>query len=71
MEPHITEEVVAALYAPSGGIVCPFHMTIAFAENAYENGVEFFFHTKVHFVKKEEDRFSNIVPLRCTKSSHV
>ena len=58
MEPHISEEVVAALYAPSGGIVCPFNMTIALAENAYENGVAFYFHTKVLFVKKEEERFT-------------
>ncbi len=46
-EPNISEEVVAALYAPTGGIVCPFGMTIAFAENACENGVEFRFDTEV------------------------
>lgn len=34
MEPNVTDEVVAALYAPTGGIVCPFGMTIAMAENA-------------------------------------
>ena len=71
MEPHITEEVVAALYAPTGGIVCPFHMTIAFAENAYENGVEFFFHTKVHSVKKDEDRFTIQTSQGDIKSTYV
>ena len=34
METNISDQVIAALYAPTGGIVCPFHMTIAFAENA-------------------------------------
>lgn len=39
MEPNVTDEVVAALYAPTGGIVCPFGLTIALAENACDNGV--------------------------------
>lgn len=43
MEPKLSEEVVAAVYAPSGGIVCPFGLTTALAENAAENGVEFRF----------------------------
>ena len=31
----------------SGGIVCPFNLTIALAENAFDNGVEFQFNTEV------------------------
>mgnify|MGYP000686026634 FL=1 len=38
MEPNISDQAYAALYAPTAGIVCPFNMTIAFAENAVENG---------------------------------
>lgn len=41
LEPALSEEVVCALHAPTGGIVCPFKMTIALAENAAVNGVEF------------------------------
>ena len=37
LEPNISDEAVAALYAPTGGIVCPFGLTIAFAENAAQN----------------------------------
>lgn len=51
-EPEVSEEVVAALFAPTGGIVCPFGMTIAFAENACENGVEFQFDTNVLSIEK-------------------
>ena len=40
MEPNIVDNVYAALYAPSAGIVCPFGLNIAMAENACENGVE-------------------------------
>ena len=41
LEPALSEEVVCALHAPTGGIVCPFKLTIALAENAAVNGVEF------------------------------
>lgn len=47
MEPNLSDEVTAFLYCPTGGIVCPFLMTIALAENAFENGVSFRFDTEV------------------------
>ena len=50
-EPALSDEVVAALWAPTGGIVCPFGLTIAMAENAAVNGVEFKLNTKVTNVK--------------------
>ena len=46
-EPAISEDAVAALWAPTGGIVCPFNLTIAMAENATVNGVEFKLNTCV------------------------
>lgn len=55
MEPSISKDVVAALYAPTGGIVCPYEMTIALAENANTNGVEFKFETEVTNVEKTEN----------------
>ena len=57
MEPNLSDDVVEALHAPTGAIVCPFHMTIAFAENAYENGVEFFLNTKVENIEKIQDGY--------------
>ncbi|HWS30073.1 MAG TPA: NAD(P)/FAD-dependent oxidoreductase [Clostridia bacterium] len=41
MEPNVSDNAVAALYAPSAGIVCPFGLTAAFAENAVTNGAQF------------------------------
>lgn len=58
MEPNLSDDVVAALHAPTGAIVCPFHMTMAFAENAYENGVSFFLNTCVSHIEQTEDGFS-------------
>ena len=57
LEPNVSSEVKAALYAPTAGIVCPFGMTYAFAENAATNGVEFNLNTEVKDIKKEEDGF--------------
>ena len=50
-EPNLSDQVTAALLAPSGGIVCPFGLTIALAENACENGVEFLLNTEVQAVE--------------------
>lgn len=47
MEPMLAPEVCAALYAPESAIVCPFGLTIALAENAFDNGVDFFLDTEV------------------------
>jgi len=57
MEPNIADDAVAALYAPTGGIVCPFNLNIALAENANVNGVEFKFNTEVTDIKKVDDHF--------------
>lgn len=47
MEPNISDQAVAALWAPTGAIVCPFGLTYALAENAAKNGVKFQFDTTV------------------------
>lgn len=57
MEPNISDEAVAALYAPTGGIVCPFGLNIALAENAAKNGAEFFFDTKVERIRPVENGY--------------
>lgn len=65
METNISAQVIAALYAPTGGIVCPFHMTIAFAENACANGTVFHFNTEV----KNITRRQNIWEIETTKGT--
>ena len=57
MEPNLADDVVKALYAPTGAIVCPFHLTMALAENAADNGVEFFLNTEVTKIEKKDDHF--------------
>ena len=57
LDPNINEEVSAALYAPTRGIVCPFGLNIALAENATTNGVEFKFNTEAKDIEKIDDGF--------------
>lgn len=52
LEPNVTEQVYASLYAPTAGIVCPFGLTIALAENAYVNGAEFKLNTEVEVIRR-------------------
>jgi len=53
LEPNVTKACAYALYAPTGGIVCPYEMTIAMAENSYTNGVKFQFETGVIGIEKK------------------
>ncbi len=55
LEPALSENVVSALHAPTGGIVCPFELCEALAENARENGAEFHLNTAVSGIDREKD----------------
>ena len=52
LEPNISDHAVAALYAPTGAIVCPFGLTYALAENAAANGAEFRFDSEVTGIER-------------------
>lgn len=43
-----------AIYVPSAGILCPFTYTIALAENAVKNGVEYHFDSEVTGITREK-----------------
>ena len=55
LEPNVREDVTAGMEAATGGIVCPFGMNVAFAENAAENGVEFRFGAAVTGFQRTAD----------------
>ncbi len=58
LEPSVSDEVCAALLAGTSAIVCPFEMTLAFAENAFANGAEFKLSTEVKAISGEEEGFA-------------
>ncbi|MDE6605199.1 MAG: NAD(P)/FAD-dependent oxidoreductase [Clostridia bacterium] len=57
LEPHISDKVAGALYAKTSGIVSPYEMCIAYAENASVNGCEFMFNKEVCDISKEKDKW--------------
>ncbi len=57
-EPFISGEAKAALWAPSAGIVCPYELTIAAAENAVVNGTEFIRNFEVNKIDFDGNTFT-------------
>ncbi len=53
-EPNVSPEATAALWAPTGGICCPYELTFRLAENAAANGAEFVFDARVVKVRRGE-----------------
>ncbi len=47
LEPKLSDKAVAALYAPTAGLVCPYGMTAALADDAAANDVDFYRETAV------------------------
>lgn len=65
-EPNLSDAVYCALWAPTGGIVDPFLLTIAMAENAAVNGAEFRFNTRVtEIAPLQETTRQNQDPVEC------
>ncbi len=54
LEPNISPDATAAMLAPTGGIICPYELTIACAENAAINGVDFFFDSRVDKIESAD-----------------
>ncbi len=52
IEPNLNKEIVGVLNVKTSGIVSPYEMTIALAENAAENGVEFKLNSNVTSIEK-------------------
>jgi glycerol-3-phosphate dehydrogenase len=57
MEKNISDEAVAALYAPTGGIVCPYELTIASIGNAMDNGAQLMTDFEVAAIEKTSDGY--------------
>ncbi len=58
IEPNISENALAALYAPTGGIICPYGLTIAAIGNAMDNGAELFTDFGVDKIEKTAEGYN-------------
>lgn len=57
MEPNVSKKVIGGLYARTCGVVSPWELAIAQAENAAENGVEILLNNEVKDIKKLESGY--------------
>lgn len=71
LEPALSPAAAAALYAPTSAIVCPFGMTIALAENAAQNGAEFFFNTPVTGICRRDGLYEITAGVKVFKTRTV
>jgi len=74
MEPNVSEKATASLWAPTAAITCPYGITIAAAENAATNGVDFYFNFEVtgasnaggiHYISNGDETISARYVVNC------
>jgi glycerol-3-phosphate dehydrogenase len=63
-EPNLNKNISCGLFFKSAGIVCPYGLTIAYAENAVDNGVELSLDTAVLNMKVEDGVIKSITTNR-------
>lgn len=71
IEPNVSEDAVAALYAPSAGIVSPYELAIAAGENAVQNGADYHFEFEVKNITQENDYIVVSDGNRCICAKYV
>ena len=57
LEKNISDEALGALYAPTGGIVCPYELTIASIGNAMDNGAKLMTDFEVSAIERSENGY--------------
>ncbi len=65
-EPHMNPEIHGALFFPYAGVVSPYGLTIAYAENAVENGVRLSLDTAVLGMRVENGEIKSVQTNRGT-----
>lgn len=58
MEPKLSDDVTAALWAPTAGITCPYELTIAMSENARANGADILLRKRAAAIDYANDEFT-------------
>ncbi|KAJ3120405.1 hypothetical protein HK098_004634 [Nowakowskiella sp. JEL0407] len=66
LEPNVNPDVKAALWCPDAGVTPPYLYTIALAENAIRNGVEFRMEHEVLDIERDENGWFSV---RCSHES--
>jgi len=66
VEPAINPNIRSALFFPATGVLCPFSLTVAYAENAAQNGVNISFDTMVTGMVTEDGVIKSVKTNRGT-----
>ena len=66
MEPNITDRALVAVFMPGYGIICPYKLTIASAENAIQNGTKVLLETEVRDILVEDKKVRGVMTNRGT-----
>lgn len=64
IEPNITDKAVGAFEYPSSGVLSPYKLTVAIADNAVENGVRISLDTIVRSMETQGGRITGVVTNR-------
>ncbi len=64
IEPNVSPDARAALFAPTGAITNPYEATLAFAENAVTNGARLMLDTQVEGIERVEGEYPFAVSVR-------
>lgn len=63
-EPYLSDDIQCALHFPTAGIVCPYGLTIAYAENAVKNGVSLSLDTAVLDMNVKDNKIESVTTNR-------
>ena len=63
-EPNLSGKIKYALFFPTAGVVCPYGLTIAYAENAADNGAKICLDTAVIDMEVKDGKIESVVTNR-------
>jgi len=71
IEPNISKNVVCALVAPTGAIICPYELAISAVGNAMDNGADLKLNFEVSDIRKTEEGFDIISDKEVVKTRYI
>ncbi len=71
LEPNVSKNAICALWAPTGGIVCPYELTIASIGNAMDNGADLALDFAVSEIRDAGDHFEIVSPAGTVEAKYV
>lgn len=71
LEPNVSKNAICALWAPTGGIVCPYELTVAAIGNAMDNGADLRLDFEVTEIRDTGDAYELVSPAGTVSAKYV